>query len=182
MVLLAIRSPRATARGLASALLLALVAAGGAASAGVAELDAQHGFRDVRFGETFESFEGLRLLTDAGANGSSLFTRPADDLRYGEANLDGVTYGFYAGRLYFVTLFTSGERNGRAMLAELERSYGPGQSSSEHALEYVWQGSRVRLHYRMDQATSMGMAVLTSVEMDASVAADRASLPAAIAP
>lgn len=159
--------------GLAVALGISL---GGVAAAGSTdELDAEGGFRDARLGATFESFSGLQLLTDSGAHGATLYTRPAEDLRFGDASLDGVTYGFYAGRLYFVTLFTSGERNGRAALAELERVYGPGARSPGDAPEFVWRGQQVLLHYRLDPVTSMGMAVATSLPMEARVRSDRAT-------
>lgn len=166
-------------RSLALVLACQLALAAAAAAGGLEDLDARNGFRDARFGAPFESFRGLALLSDGGARGSTLYVRPADELRFGEASLDGVTYGFYAGRLYYVTLFTSGARNGRAALAELERAYGPGQRSSGDADEYVWRGARVLLHYRLDPATSMGMVALTGVEMDARVEADlAAALPA----
>lgn len=163
------------------ALTLALLfATGAAADGGLADLDAEDGFRDARFGSAFESFSGLALLTDDGARRTTLYLRPGDDLRFGGATLDGVTYGFYAGRLYFVTLFSSGARNARETLAELERAYGPGTRVPGNALEYSWHGSRVLLHYRLDPATSMGMVTLTGLEMDARVEADLAAqFPAA---
>jgi hypothetical protein len=161
------------------ALVLALALAPVAAAAGLEELDDQNGFRDAHFGAPFESFRGFALLSDQGARNSTLYVRPSDELRFGEARLDGVTYAFYAGRLYFVTLLTSGVRNGRAALAELERAYGPGVRSPGEVEEYVWRGSRVLLHYRLDSVTSMGMVALTGLEMDARVEADLATaLPA----
>jgi hypothetical protein len=169
-------------RSLVLALVCQLALAAAAVAGDLEALDAQNGFRDAQFGAPFESFRGFALLSDRGARGSTLYVRPADELRFGKASLDGVTYGFYAGRLYFVTLFSSGARNGRAVLAELERAYGPGQRSASDADEYVWRGSRVLLHYRLDPATGMGMVALTGVQMDARVEADlAAALPAAAA-
>ena len=172
VVLLPARSQRRTPRGLALLLAFLTGVVGIAAAADLAALDAQDGFRDARFGAAFESFEGLELLTDRAARGSTLYVRPGDELRLGEATLDGVTYGFHAGRLYFVILFTSGERNARATLAELERAYGAGVRGPGEALEYVWRGRGVLLHYRVDPATSMGMVSLTSLRVDARVASE----------
>lgn len=172
MVSLPARSPRRTPRGLALLLAFLTGVAGIAGAGDLAALDAQDGFRDARFGAAPESFEGLELLTDRGARGSSLYVRPGDELRLGEATLDGVTYGFHAGRLYFVALFTSGERNARATLAELERVYGPGVRAAGEAVEYVWRGGRVLLHYRVDPVTSMGMVSLTSLRVDAPAASE----------
>ncbi len=105
-----------------------------------------------------------------------------DDLSFGQASLDGVTYGFYAGRLYFVTLFTSGEGNARAVLAEIRERYGPGARVPGDAEEFVWRGRRVSLHFRQDPMTAMSMVVITSLEMNAQVEAARVTRPAAARP
>lgn len=165
-------------RKLALPLLFLLGLAGAAEAGDSVELDREEGFRGLRFGAPIESVSDLRLVSESGARGSRLYVRPSEELVFGDASLDGVTYGFYAGRLYFVTLFTSGRRNARAALAELEREYGPGLPVPGQAEEYVWRGRRVWLHFRADPATSQGMVALTGVEMNARVERDRASSPA----
>jgi hypothetical protein len=165
---------------IAAALML-----GGVASAfaeGIDALDAEDGFRDARFGTRVESFEGLEIISDRGARGTKVYVRPTDALEFGAARLDGVTYGFYAQELYFVALFTSGSRNTRAVLAQLEQAYGPGTPVDGNAKEYIWQGRKVILHFREDPVTAMGMVGLTSVGIDARVKAEHVSLPAEVAP
>ena len=141
-------------------------------------LDAENGFRDARFGTSLDTLDGLQLLTESGAAGTQLYIRPDESLEIGAARLDGVTYGFYRERLYFVAIFTSGQRNTEAVLARFQEAYGPGAAVAGDAVEFVWQGSRVLLHFRQDPATGVGMAALTSLPMDAQVKSASAAVPA----
>jgi hypothetical protein len=150
--------------------------------AAIDALDAEDGFRDARFGARVESFEGLELLSERGARGMKVYVRPTDALELGDATLDGVTYGFYHGELYFVAIFTSGSRNALAALAQLQKVYGPGARVSQDTSEYVWRGRKVVLHYRADAVTGMSMIGFTSLPIDARVQAAQPVVPAAIAP
>jgi len=169
-------------RTLAAVAALWLTAITPALAGSIDALDAEDGFRDSQFGARVESFEGLELLSASGARGMEVYVRPADVLELGDATLDGVTYGFYRGELYFVALFASGSRNARAALAQLEKVYGSGTKVNEDASEYVWRGRKVMLHFRADPVTGMSMIGLTSLPIDARVQAAQAVMPAAIAP
>lgn len=151
-------------------LLLASVCliAGSALAGDLALLDAENGFAGASLGQPVEAFEGLELISERGARGTSLYLGTGKKPKLGEARLDEVTYGFYRGRLYFLALFTSGQRNAQAALAALEDSYGPGSPIPGDAPEYVWRGSRVTLHFREDPITKMGMVGFTdrTVELD----------------
>lgn len=159
-------------RNVVLALMILFGVASVASGGDLGALDATNGFRDARFGAPLRAFDGLELVSEDGARGTRLYLRPADDLGFGSARLDGVTYGFYAGKLYFVTLFTSGRRNGRSALAELERRFGAGERVLGEPDEYVWRGRRVLLHYRRDPVTSLGMVALTSRPMNSRVERD----------
>jgi len=161
---------------------LLLLAAAAAGAEELDALDAENGFRDAHFGAPVESFEGLELISANGAGGTRVYVRPDDELLLGEARLDGITYGFYEGRLYFVALLTSGGGNARAALTALQSAYGPGLRLEGPAEEFLWQGRRVALHFRRDPVTAMGMIGLTSLPIDAEVKQARASLPARAAP
>jgi len=164
---------------LGSALLLPLLfCVARLASAGdLADLDARDGFRDARFGASVDAFEDLILLSARGARGTTLYSRGSENLSFGGAQLDGVTYGFYAGRLYFVTLLTSGQQNGRAALAELEERFGRGKAAQGDSVEYTWRGQRVLMHYRQDAATGLGMVAFVGLAMDARVSAESRAQP-----
>ena len=160
---------------------LVLVSAAALAAGSEDGLDAADGFRDAHFGARIESFHGLDLVTANGARGTRVYVRPGDELKLGDASLDGITYGFYSGELYFVALLSSGHRNAQMMLAALQEAYGPGRRVSRDVDEFLWQGRRVVLHFREDPATGMGMADLTSLPIDARAKADMQAVPAEVA-
>ena len=165
---------------LAAWVLVLMLVAGAARAAGVDALDAENGFRGARFGERLEQIAGLELLSERGAEGTRIYVRPSEPLVYGGARLDGVTYGFHEGELYFVALLTSGRANADALLAALVDAYGTGTPVPGSDAEFLWQGAKVRLHFRRDPATGMGMVGLTSLPIDARVRAERVSLPARV--
>lgn len=154
----------------------------GAQAGDLKALDAENGFRDARFGAELTALPDLQLLTDGGAAGTQIYVRPDEALAIGDARLDGVTYGFFQERLYFVAIFTSGRRNAQAVLNSFQAAYGPGAAVAGEAVEFVWQGSRVMLHFRQDPATGVGMAAITSLEMDAQVKSATSAAPANAAP
>jgi hypothetical protein len=160
---------------------LALVASAALAAGSEDALDAQDGFRDAHFGARVESFRGLDLVTAKGAGNTRVYVRAGDELKLGDAVLDGITYGFYTDELYFVALLSSGHRNAQLLLEALQQAYGPGRRLAGDADEFVWQGRRVVLHFREDPATGMGMADLTSLPIDARMKSDREAVPAAAA-
>jgi hypothetical protein len=145
-------------------------------------LDAENGFRDARFGAKRDALLGMQLLSESGAAGTQLYVRPAESLALGDARLDGVTYGFYRDQLYYVAIFTSGAHNTQSVLESFKAAYGPGTAVPGDAVEFVWQGSRVLLHFRQDPATGVGMAALTSLTLDAKVKSAGNALPAKVAP
>lgn len=147
-------------------------------------LDSDNGFAGATLGEPVEAFEGLELISERGARGTSVYAARGATPELGDARLDDVTYGFYRGRLFFLALFTSGRHNGEAALAALEKHYGPGSPVPGDAAEYVWQGSRVTLHFRQDPVTKLGMVGFTdrTVQLGMPEAAGAASVPADVAP
>lgn len=167
-------------RGLALVGLLWLLLAVPAGAGDLADLDTENGFRGLHFGVAHGEIESLELLSENGARGTRLYTRANEPLEFGSGVLDGVTYGFYRDRLYFVALFASGRGNSEAVLEALQAAYGDGERLAGEAVEYVWQGSRVALHFREDPATGFGMASLTGLAMDARVKS--ASAAAEVAP
>ena len=79
---------------IASVILLA-----GPALAGDLEaLDSDNGFGGAALGEPVDAFQGLELISERGARGTSLYARTGEMPELGGARLDDVTLGFYGGR------------------------------------------------------------------------------------
>ena len=157
-------------RSLVAVMLLCLGATS-ALAGGVGKLDDQNGYRGIEFGTSPDSVEGFELISDRGAGGTEIYALVSESLELGDATLDGVTYGYFDDKLYFVALFTSGRGNGIKALAALEEKYGKGTPVISEAKEYIWHGRRVTLHFREDSATHMGMIGFTSVSLAAQVRA-----------
>lgn len=77
-----------------------------ALSEGLKALDEKNGFRDLTFGAAIEGIEGMKLIEDGGAN--KYYSRSEDELSLGGAELTGITYGFYKGKLASVILEAKG--------------------------------------------------------------------------
>ena len=151
--------------------MLVCLGAPPALAGGTGKLDDQNGYRGIEFGTSPDSVQGFELVSDRGAGGTKIYTLASETLDLGDATLDGVTYGYFDDKLYFVALFTSGRGNGIKALAALEEKYGKGTPVISEAKEYVWHGRRVTLHFREDSATHMGMIGFTSISLAAQVRA-----------
>jgi hypothetical protein len=165
---------RAAAPLLTLALALALAAAGGAGTLG--ELDAEGGLVDAKLGDSLESFTGLTLIGKDAAAGTETYIRHSDTFRVGGAKVDGVTYSFYEGRLYFISVRMTGRENSEAVFAELERTFGPGIKTGNRPNERVWPGGKVFVLYDFDPETERGMAAMTSTPIQARMRLDRSSV------
>jgi hypothetical protein len=165
---------RAAAPLLAFTLALALSAAGGAGTLG--ELHAESGLVDAKLGDSIESFTGLTLIGKDEAARTETYVRRSDTFRVGGAKVDGVTYSFYEGRLYFISVQMTGRENSESVFAELERTFGPGIKTGNRPNEHVWPGGKVFVLYDFDPETQRGMAAMTSASIQARMRLDRNTL------
>jgi hypothetical protein len=112
-------------------------------------LDFRNGFRGVKFGTPFSSFQGLELVRDTGA--TKTYRKANDDLKIGEAQLEQIRYQFVEDKFMGVSLFTKEESDGEALLVVLELAYGGGipqkphaggadSGHATHAHEFLWKG------------------------------------------
>jgi hypothetical protein len=162
---------RAAVPLLAFALALALSAPGGAGTLG--ELHEDGGLVDAKLGDSIESFTGLTLIGEDEAAGTETYVRRSDTFRVGGAKIDGVTYSFYEGRLYFVSVQMTGRKNSESVFAALEQTFGPGLKTGNRPNEHVWPGGKVFVLYDFDPETHRGMAAMTSASIQARMRLDR---------
>jgi hypothetical protein len=133
----------------------------------------QGGFESARLGDPIEAFDGLELLGQNPEAGTATYRRRGDELRIGGAAIDGVTYSFYDGRLYFISVQMTGEKNAAAIRRALEAAYGDGIATGAHPNEHIWPGSGVFVLYDLDAKTNRGMAAMTSSPIHARMRLDR---------
>jgi hypothetical protein len=163
---------------LVSALTLAVAASSGAG--GLGELHADGGFVDAKLGDPIESFVGLQLIGTDEAARTATYVRRSDTFRVGGAKVDEVTYSFYEGSLYFISVRMSGRENAEAVLATIERTFGPSIETGTQPNERIWAGGQVFILYDLDPKTQRGMAAMTSAPIHARMRMDRSAAPARI--
>lgn len=149
-----------------------------AAAGSLGDLFEQGGFVDAKLGDPIESFVGLeRVGTDPEA-GTETYVRHSDVFNVGGAKVDSVTYSFYQGRLYFISIRISGNDNASAVLDALTDTFGESMETGNRPNERVWTGGDVFVLYDLDDATERGLAAMTSTPIHARMRMDRSSLPA----
>ena len=94
-------------------LAAALCLSWAAAAQSVADLDTKFGFRDVKFETDTSAIEGLAPAESTASKYTA--TRPADVRKVGKATINSITYGFFEGKLYEVTLVAKGLTNSHAL-------------------------------------------------------------------
>jgi hypothetical protein len=137
------------------------------------ELDARGGFEGARLGEFLDSFEGLERVGRNQAARTETYIRRSDALKVGGVEVDAITYSFYQGRLYFISVQMTGGEKSRAVLRALERTYGDGISTGTRPNEQIWPGGEVFVLYDVDAETGRGLAALTSTPIHAQMRLDR---------
>jgi len=128
----------------------ALLTSGAVWAQSVADLDTKYGFRDLKFETDTSAIDGL--VPGEATAVKLLATRPDDSKKIGQATLNSITYGFYQGKLYEVTIVTKGLTNSHALREVLEGQYGEGALVSAAGQDRNWDGKQVRLTYREDPA------------------------------
>jgi len=163
---------------LSVALLLLFVAPASAGTLG--NLAVEGGFVDARLGDPVESFAGLQRIGADPEARTETYIRHSDTFTVGSSRVDSVTYSFYDGRLYFISIQTAGRENAEAVLAELQSTYGEGIETGNGPNEHVWTSGNVFVVYDLDEKTGRGMTAMTSAPIHAQMRMERNSTPARI--
>ena len=161
-----------------------LLMLGALANAGsLKDLDKRNGFRDVALTQRCDQVEGLKGNTGAvkaavkaglGATpgeGSSPYlgilhyTRPADELLIGRAELLSVGYTCYMDQVLAVDLLSYGKHNADPLLAALVEAFGVAPIKDDETNNYRWAGKKVLLTYSFDKETGFARATFASLPM-----------------
>ncbi|MBC8084112.1 MAG: hypothetical protein H7Z21_12960 [Hymenobacter sp.] len=134
-------------------------------------LDAKNGFRDAVFGASVETLPGATPLGQ-GEGDTQCYSRATDELKIGDAQLSDISYCYYKGRLYSVTLATAGAANSRALRDALEAAYGRTGQSDRYTLARDWSGRVVGLSYAENPISRDATATMYSKALSKQKAAD----------
>ena len=126
-------------------LLLGAVALLAAASGARAFQNEPGGFRGLEWGERIGQMQGMALHKKGKVGGVALevYSRENDEMRYGEAELTKLLYGFYKDQLYMVSLVTSTPSDYRALKEEAFRRFGEPTVGLDNIDKYKWKGDDV---------------------------------------
>ena len=127
--------------------------------ASLAALDAENGFRGVKFGSKFTDFKDLKPLEDGSW---MFFSRDGETLKLGTAELNTIGYGFYKDELGAVIVKVAGA-NCERLLAALQTSYGKPRQPNEYIKSYFWSGERVYLSFDRNDITDKCYATFISM-------------------
>lgn len=157
------------------ALLVGLLLAGPGAAEGLGALLAQGGFESARLGDPIDAFEGLELLGRDDEADTATYRRRGDLLRIDGAAIDAITYSFYDGRLYFISVQMTGTQNALAVRRALTATYGEGIATGTHPNEVIWPGGEVFVLYDLDPGSQRGMAAMTNSPIHAQMRLERSA-------
>lgn len=127
-------------------------------------LEEKYGFRDAHFEADTSDFKDLVL--QAKDKDTRMYLRSGDKLMVGDAQLSGITYFFYRGKLSYITIEAKGYTNSRALLGALNAQYGPGEKRNPYVDKYWWSTKRVVATYTESSATSDALVMMSSKPMN----------------
>jgi hypothetical protein len=154
------------------------VAPGYAAMGTSAYLDEVDGFRDARFGMSFDAFAGLEQAESLSSN-RICYTRAGDDLDVGAARLVAIKYCFQDKRLWAILFEAAGPQNTGALRRFMENSYGPGAAERaaepDAARRLFWHGRRNHAYFAVanDEITAAARMWSSAVENEAPLAEEQ---------
>jgi len=97
------------------------------------------GFRGIKWGADAADFaDELVLATEERS--TAMYTRRADKLAIGDAELTDIRYFFYKGKFHSVTLTARGNANRRALLNVLRVQFGQGIQPNRYIERHIWSG------------------------------------------
>lgn len=99
------------------------------------------GFRDLVWGTNINTVADLIFqYTDPSYGGIDIYSRIGDELKIGTSKLDFIVYGFWQGKLYSVTIQTSGYMNFIGLKDACIEKFGNPYKPNIYIEEYVWSG------------------------------------------
>jgi hypothetical protein len=125
------------------------------------------GFRDLHWGlEKAEINNLVALHTPSGLKNVKEYVRSQENLVWGDAELQSITYAFWKNKLYTLTIWTEGYQNYDALRKMALITFGTGRQSDLSRQKYIWSdehSDRLLKYVQEDQA---GMLWMRSKEID----------------
>jgi hypothetical protein len=115
------------------------------------------GFRSKDWGSDFKKFSGMKLREDDGD--TRWYSKKRDNLKIGEADLNGIIYGFYKDAFFYVLIDFNKLENFTRIKDTLTQLYGDGYQDNKYLEQYGWFGSNVYIVLKYSQTEDSGTLV-----------------------
>lgn len=133
----------------------------------VAGFGPSDGFRDLPWGSNVSDIKGMvKIETDPGLAGVEEYIHHDDVLKIGEAELTGIIYAFWHGKLYSVTIWTQNEANYKALRRVTFEQFGEGSRGDKSLERYIWSDRVTDRMLEYMEKGQHGMLWMRSREMD----------------
>jgi hypothetical protein len=132
-------------------------------------------FRGIDWGAPFEDHQ--MDLVELSTNGNlAYYRRPSDQLSWGGAELQKISYRFFKGRFSGLTLQLFGANNQKAITEKLFELYGTPEQPNKRVPQYVWSGDKAKV-VLMCEVTNYCVIDMVSIEVLALEEKDRPTAP-----
>lgn len=111
-------------------------------------VEAPNGFHGITWGTPLSKLTGMVVADDSGQ--VKYYRRTGDPLKLGEAELKGISYGFYKGKFYSVLIEFEGKANFEKAKTHLLATYGETARIGSGGTSYMWgttDGASISLKY-----------------------------------
>ena len=153
---------------------LALLIASSVAGTAYAFKNEPDGFRGIKWGEPFKSYQAELKLTDTVKN-LQVYSRANDWSSLGAANLSSVSYVFYKSQFFAALLTTTGITNKSALIEAFNEDFGQGIQRNPYRERYVWSGPQAMILVDCTSVKEECSALLQSTESNRDMEADEAA-------
>lgn len=120
-------------------------------------------FRGIDWGAPIEAHH--KDLVSLSTNGNlAYYRRPSDQMSWGGAEIQKISYRFFKGRFSGTTLQLFGANNQRAITEKLFGLYGTPEQPNKRVPQYVWTGDKAKV-ILMCEVTNYCVIDMVSLEL-----------------
>ncbi|MBR9980173.1 MAG: hypothetical protein KFF50_04010 [Desulfatitalea sp.] len=113
-----------------------------------------------------EQIAGLeKVATDPAFGGIDQYWRPDQPLAFGNALLDGLTYGFWQNQLYAIVMWAEGRIGYERLRKEVTTRFGQGRRTEGDTQNHVWVGDSTQRMLEFDPELNMAIFIMRSTEL-----------------
>ncbi len=124
------------------------------------------GFGGIKWGADISTLKGMtKLGTDPSYGGIEIYIRKGDELKFGDAKLSGIQYGFWKGKLADVRITTKGNANWSSLKNSAFAKYGKGNQADPKVEQYAWFGPVSAIGLENIDDSKTGLLYIVSTEI-----------------